>query len=120
MHQDGLSFAPALPDILPPVKVRRGVIGFVLSTSVRVPIPGLGISNGLRPGLAGVVKDMADELGPRGIRVVGLVPGRFETDRNREVFDAAADPAAARAEAAAAIPARRTTRGAMVRARRLA
>jgi 3-oxoacyl-[acyl-carrier protein] reductase len=84
-----------------------GSIGFVLSTSVRVPIPGLGISNGLRPGLAGVIKDMADELGPRGIRVVGLVPGRFETDRNRELFDAAADPAAARAEAAATIPARR-------------
>jgi 3-oxoacyl-[acyl-carrier protein] reductase len=84
-----------------------GSIGLVLSSSVRVPIPGLGISNGLRPGLAGVVKDMADELGPRGIRVVGLVPGRFETDRNRELFDAAADPAAARAEAAATIPARR-------------
>jgi 3-oxoacyl-[acyl-carrier protein] reductase len=84
-----------------------GSIGFVLSTSVRTPILGLGISNGLRPGLSGVVKDMADELGPRGIRVVGLVPGRFETDRNRELFDAAPDPAAARAQAASTIPVRR-------------
>lgn len=40
-----------------------GAIGLVLSTSVRGPLPGLGISNGLRPGLAGVAKDMADEFG---------------------------------------------------------
>ena len=52
-----------------------GVIGFVLSGSVHEPIPGLTISNGLRPGLAGFAKSLADELGPRGIRVVGLLPG---------------------------------------------
>jgi 3-oxoacyl-[acyl-carrier protein] reductase len=58
-----------------------GAIGFVLSSSVKSPIPGLGISNGLRPGLAMVAKDMADEFGPRGVRVVGLLPGRIATDR---------------------------------------
>ncbi len=41
-----------------------GVIGFVLSGSVHEPIPGLTISNGLRPGLAGFAKSLADELGP--------------------------------------------------------
>nr|BFE75097.1 hypothetical protein GCM10020092_083980 [Actinoplanes digitatis] len=41
-----------------------GAIAVVLSTSTRTPIPGLGLSNGLRPGLAGVAKDMADEFGP--------------------------------------------------------
>ncbi len=41
-----------------------GAIGLVLSTSARYPITGLGISNGLRPGLAGVAKDVADEYGP--------------------------------------------------------
>lgn len=54
---------------------------FVLSSSAFSPIPGLAISNALRPGLAFVVKDLADELGPRGIRVNGIAPGRFATDR---------------------------------------
>lgn len=84
-----------------------GAIGLVLSTSARTPIAGLGISNGLRPGLAGVAKDMADEYGPRGVRVVSLLPGRILTDRNKELFAATGDPDRARAEAEAAIPARR-------------
>lgn len=58
-----------------------GAILFVLSTSVFSPIPGLSISNALRPGLAMVVKDLAAELGNRGIRVNGIAPGRFATDR---------------------------------------
>jgi 3-oxoacyl-[acyl-carrier protein] reductase len=81
-----------------------GAIGFVLSTSVRSPLAGLGLSNALRPGLAGVAKDMADEYGPRGIRVVSLLPGRIFTDRNRELFEATGDPERARQEAEAAIP----------------
>jgi 3-oxoacyl-[acyl-carrier protein] reductase len=60
-----------------------GSLVFVLSTSVRSPIPELGISNGLRPGLAMVAKSLADELGPRGIRVNGVLPGRIATDRLR-------------------------------------
>jgi 3-oxoacyl-[acyl-carrier protein] reductase len=91
--------AAALPD--------GGAIGLVLSSSVRTPITGLGISNGLRPGLAGVAKDMADEFGPRGIRFVGLLPGRIMTDRNRDIFAASADPARARGDAEATIPLRR-------------
>jgi len=62
-----------------------GSITFVLSSSVRVPIAGLAISNGLRPGLAGFAKTLADELGPRGIRVNGLLPGWIATDRLREL-----------------------------------
>lgn len=84
-----------------------GAIALVLSTSVRSPIPGLGISNGLRPGLAGAAKDMADEYGPRGVRFVGLLPGRIMTDRNRQLFAATGDPERARAEAEATIPLRR-------------
>jgi 3-oxoacyl-[acyl-carrier protein] reductase len=90
------TFAQAMPE--------GGAIAFVLSTSVRTPIAGLGLSNGLRPGLAGVAKDMADEYGHRNIRVVSLLPGRVMTDRNRELFAATGDPAQAAAEAAAAIP----------------
>ena len=81
-----------------------GAIALVLSTSARTPITGLGLSNGLRPGLAGAAKDMADQYGPRGVRVVSLLPGRLLTDRNKELFDATGDPEAAAAEAAAAIP----------------
>ncbi|MEV6601152.1 SDR family oxidoreductase [Actinoplanes sp. NPDC051346] len=90
------TFAAALP--------AGGAIGFVLSTSSRTPIPGLGLSNGLRPGLAGVAKDMADEYAPRGVRVLSLLPGRLLTDRNRELFAATGDPERAAAEAAAAVP----------------
>jgi 3-oxoacyl-[acyl-carrier protein] reductase len=84
-----------------------GAVGLVLSTSARTPVAGLGVSNGLRPGLAGVAKDVADEYGPRGVRVVSLLPGRVFTDRNRELFAATGDPERARAEAEASIPLRR-------------
>ncbi|SCL19259.1 3-oxoacyl-[acyl-carrier protein] reductase [Micromonospora pallida] len=84
-----------------------GAIGLVLSTSARYPITGLGISNGLRPGLAGVAKDVADEYGPQGVRVVGLLPGRIMTDRNRQLFAATGDAEAARAAAEEGIPLRR-------------
>lgn len=81
-----------------------GVIGFVLSGSVHEPIPGLTISNGLRPGLAGYAKSLADDLGPRGVRVVGLLPARIDTDRARELDALSGDAAAARARMEAKIP----------------
>ncbi|WP_019060661.1 SDR family oxidoreductase [Streptomyces prunicolor] len=84
-----------------------GVIGFVLSGSVYEPIPGLTISNALRPGLAGFAKSLADELGPRGIRVVGLLPARIDTDRARELDGLSADPQATRAANESRIPLRR-------------
>jgi 3-oxoacyl-[acyl-carrier protein] reductase len=46
-----------------------GSIVLVLASSVRVPLTELAISNGLFPGLAGVVKTLAGELGPAGIRI---------------------------------------------------
>ncbi|MBF9071342.1 SDR family oxidoreductase [Streptacidiphilus fuscans] len=84
-----------------------GAIGFVLSASVREPIPGLAVSNGLRPGLAMAAKTLATELGPEGIRVFGLLPARIETERVAHLDNLAADPAAARAHAEAGIPLRR-------------
>ncbi|MFJ1655543.1 SDR family oxidoreductase [Streptomyces sp. NPDC088337] len=84
-----------------------GVVGFVLSGSVYEPIAGLTISNGLRPGLAGFAKSLADELGPRGIRVVGVLPGRIDTDRVRELDALSADPQATRTAAESRVPLRR-------------
>ncbi len=79
----------------------------VLSTSARQPITGLGISNGLRPGLAMVAKELADELGPSGVRVNALLPGRFDTDRVREIEEATGDPTAARQAFEEGVPLRR-------------
>lgn len=84
-----------------------GVIGLVLSGSVHEPIAGLTISNGLRPGLAGFAKSLADELGPRGIRVVGVLPARIDTDRVRELDALSGDAEAARTANEARIPLRR-------------
>lgn len=84
-----------------------GVIGFVLSGSVHEPIPGLTISNGLRPGLAGFAKSLSVELGPRGIRVIGLLPARIDTDRVRELDALSGDADAARVANESRIPLRR-------------
>jgi 3-oxoacyl-[acyl-carrier protein] reductase len=75
----------------------------VLSTSVKTPLGGLEISNGLRPGLAMWAKHLADDLGPRGIRVVGLMPGRVLTDRTVSLTPDPAD----RERVAQSIPLRR-------------
>jgi 3-oxoacyl-[acyl-carrier protein] reductase len=80
-----------------------GAIGLVLSTSVKQPIGGIEISNGLRPGLAMWAKQLADELGASGIRVFSLMPGRILTDRMTSLMP---DPAA-RERLAASIPLRR-------------
>jgi 3-oxoacyl-[acyl-carrier protein] reductase len=84
-----------------------GAIGFVLSGSVREPIGGLAISNGLRPGLAMAAKTLAEELGPRGIRVFGLLPARIDTERVQHLDALGGDPEGARSRAVAAIPLRR-------------
>ncbi len=81
-----------------------GALAFVLSTSVRVPIPGLGLSNGLRPGLAMVAKEMSLEFGPRGLRVNALLPGRIDTDRVRQLDAATGDPAASGRRAISVVP----------------
>jgi 3-oxoacyl-[acyl-carrier protein] reductase len=54
-----------------------------LSSSVREPIPGLTTSNVLRPGLAGLIKSLTAEIAP--VRINGVAPGRFATDRVRQL-----------------------------------
>ena len=84
-----------------------GAIALVLSTSVKNPIPGLSVSNGLRAGLAMMTKDLADELGPQGTRVLTVVPGRILTARTLELERG--DPQA-RGLSEATIPLRRLGR----------
>jgi 3-oxoacyl-[acyl-carrier protein] reductase len=71
-------------------------IAVVLSTSAKAHITGLSISNGLRPGLAMLISDIAEEIGPLGLRVIGLLPGRFDTSRVQSLDDASGDAATAR------------------------
>ena len=99
----GLRLATAVAEAL----TDGGSIVLVLSTSVKQPLPGLAVSNGLRPGLAMAAKTMADELGPRGIRVNGLLPGRVETERVKELDQLSDDPEATRKAHLATIPLRR-------------
>ncbi len=58
---------------------REPAILVILSSSVREPIPGLTTSNALRPGLVGLIKSLVEEIVP--VRINGLAPGRFDTDR---------------------------------------
>jgi 3-oxoacyl-[acyl-carrier protein] reductase len=81
-----------------------GSIALILSSSARELVNGLTTSNGLRPGLAMMVKDLADELGPRGIRVNGLMPGRLATDRMFAVDARLGAPDMVRRRNEAAIP----------------
>jgi len=58
-------------------------IAVILSSSVREPIPGLVTSNVLRPGLVGLIKSLVGEIAP--IRINGVAPGRFDTERVRDI-----------------------------------
>lgn len=62
---------------------RDPAIVVVLSSSVREPIPGLVTSNVLRPGLVGLIKSLVGEIAP--IRINGVAPGRFDTERVRSL-----------------------------------
>jgi 3-oxoacyl-[acyl-carrier protein] reductase len=87
-----------------PVLESGAAIALVLSSSVRSPIANLTLSNAFRPGLAMLVKQLADELGPSGVRAMALVPGRILTERTAALD--AGDPDARR-RSEATIPLRR-------------
>lgn len=84
-----------------------GSLALVLSTSVHSPLPHMAPSNGLRPGLAMVAKQLSDELGPQGVRVNGLLPGRVGTDRVAELDALTGDAEAAKERMVGQIPLRR-------------
>lgn len=62
-----------------------GAIAVLTSSSSVQPIAGLASSNVTRPGVWGYCKTLADELGPRGVRVNVVLPGRYDTARLREL-----------------------------------
>lgn len=95
---------------LPSLRERGG--GAILmgtSSSVKEPIPNLGLSTVMRAAVAALAKTLALELAGERVRVNQLIPGRIETDRLRELDAANASragitPREQQAKAIAAIP----------------
>lgn len=65
----------------------------IISTSVREPIPGLGVSNTIRAACAGWAKTLSRELAPDAITINNVLPGFTATDRLASLFDARAERA---------------------------
>ncbi len=80
-----------LQAVLPGMKQQRyGRIINVLSTSVKIPIANLGVSNTIRAAMANWAKTLAMELGPFGITVNNILPGFTETPRLESLASTAA------------------------------
>jgi len=58
----------------------------IISTSVKQPLDGLGVSNTIRGAVANWSKTMANELGPFGITVNNVLPGATGTERLTEII----------------------------------
>ena len=62
---------------------RFGRIVNITSSSVKAPIPQLGLSNGARSGLTGFVAGLARQTVEHNVTINNILPGRFDTDRLR-------------------------------------
>ncbi|HET9239620.1 MAG TPA: SDR family oxidoreductase [Oligoflexus sp.] len=65
---------------------RFGRIINIISTSVKIPLPGLGVSNTVRGAVASWAKTLANELGPHGITVNNILPGYTRTQRLEQIL----------------------------------
>ncbi len=90
----------ALPHLL---ESDQGRIVLVSSLAVREPTAHLVLTNAVRPGVVGYMKSLANELGPNGITVNSVAPGRISTPRLSELYGEGGPPA----DEVAKIPARR-------------
>lgn len=86
-----------------------GAILVSTSSSVKEPVPNLGLSTVLRASVSALSKTLALELAAKKIRVNQIIPGRIDTDRVRHLDEvnakkAGVTPEQAKAKAVAAIP----------------
>ena len=65
---------------------KAGRIINISSSAVREPIDNLALSNAVRPGLVGWAKTLSREVGPQGITVNSIAPGRIATERLEELY----------------------------------
>lgn len=97
-----LAFQTLVLAVAPGMKERRsGRIINVISTSVKVPLHNLGVSNTVRGAVAQWAKTLANELGPFNITVNNVLPGATATGRLSAIIDAKAARAGTSTEAAA-------------------
>ncbi len=68
-------------------QARNPSIIFLTSVAVKEPIPNIALSNTLRIAVHGLMKTLAQELGPEGIRVNAVMPGYIMTDRVRQLAE---------------------------------
>ena len=81
-EQVHLSTVRFIREVLPHMKKSRwGRILAIQSSSVKQPVDGLVLSNGIRPGIAGLFKTLAGDLAKDNITVNLVLPGRIMTDR---------------------------------------
>ena len=71
----------ALPHLARAKERGGGRIINICSTSVKQPIPGLMLSNAIRPAVVGLAKSLAIELASQGILINNVCPGSYDTDR---------------------------------------
>ncbi|TDF98561.1 SDR family oxidoreductase [Paenibacillus piri] len=76
-----LSYIRVIREALPDLKEKGGRIVNLASSSIKIPIPGLILSNTFRTGIVGLTKTLAEELAPYNILVNTVAPGRIATDR---------------------------------------
>jgi 3-oxoacyl-[acyl-carrier protein] reductase len=77
-----LSVVRLIREVVPSMRERRwGRVLTIQSVSVKQPVEGLLLSNAVRPGVAGLVKTLAPELGKDNITINVVCPGRIMTDR---------------------------------------
>jgi 3-oxoacyl-[acyl-carrier protein] reductase len=68
------------------VQSAGGRILLFTSSAVKEPVEHLALSNAVRPGVTGWAKSLARELGPQGITVNCLAPGRIDTARLAQLY----------------------------------
>ncbi|HEU4943256.1 MAG TPA: SDR family oxidoreductase [Gaiellaceae bacterium] len=69
--------------------LRRSEAGRVInieSSTVKEPADNLALSNAVRPGVVGWAKSLSRDVGPDGITVNTIAPGRIDTERLKEVY----------------------------------
>lgn len=73
--------------VIPGMKSEKfGRIINVISTSVKIPLKGLGVSNTIRAAVASLAKTLSVELGPFGITVNNVLPGATATQRLESIL----------------------------------